>query len=475
MTHLRGESRYFVMEKSLFAALVICALLTVCSKEPSNSQANPEASPAAGAEQYGTPFANLPDPRDVVLYQVNIRAFSPEGNFAGVQSRLDAIKALGANVVYLLPTYPVGTLKSVNSPYCVKDYTSVNSEFGTLADLRTLVAEAHKRNMAVLFDWVADHTAWDNAWITHKSWYKQDAAGNIISPPKTGWNDVAALDYKNADMRNAMIEAMKYWIYEANIDGYRCDAADFVPEDFWRQAIAALHAIPGHKLLLLAEGTRADQFTAGFQLEYGMVFYSNMVDNIYAKKLSVRTIDFLNKDEYTDATASDRVVRYISNHDVDQNGTPLDLLGGKRGSLAAFVVAAYMKGAPMIYDGQEVGCPVKLQFLTRGTTIDWSINPDMLEEYKKIIGFRNSSQALRLGDPQSFSSDDVCVFTKSFNTEEVLVIVNLRNAVVSYAMPPALVGTTWKNVFDGTTVALPAGMNLQPFQYQILRKDHPGS
>lgn len=452
----------------------IWVVVAACSKSPAAAPVTPPVTPPTGTAdttyvQYGTPYAQVPAPKDVTMYQVNFRAFSIQGNFAGVQARLDSIRALGINVLYLMPVYPVGILKSVNSPYCVKDYMGVNSEFGSLADLRSLVSEAHKRNMAVLFDWVADHSSWDNAWTVNKSWYKQDGAGNIISPPGTGWNDVAALNFANADMRKAMIKAMKYWIYQANIDGYRCDAADFVPFDFWQQAIDSLRAITTHKLLLFAEGTRNDHFTAGFQLEYGMGFYYNMVNNIYGKQGSVLSIDSVNTVEYTNANADDRVVRYISNHDVDNSdGTPLDLLGGKSGSLAAFVVAATMKGVPMIYNGQEVACPVKLNFFNNSTPIDWAINPDITATYKKILSVRNNSDAIKQGDLTSYSSADVCVFIKSYNGVKVLVMVNLRNAAMSYSTPPALAGTSWKDVFDGSSFTMPAQLSLQPYEYRIL-------
>ena len=469
-----------MMKLSLFFVVSSCVVMTACSKSPpppSSSEsakgeqtANAESA-TSDAPQYGTPYAGVPDPEDAVIYQVNLHAFSAAGNIAGVQNRLDEIKALGANVLYLLPIYPVGVLKTVNSPYCVRDYEGVNSEFGTLDDLRTLVAEAHKRKMAVLFDWVADHTAWDHPWITNKSWYKQDEAGNIISPPTTGWNDVAALNYDNMDMRKAMIEAMRYWVYQANIDGYRCDAADFIPADFWQQAITSLRTISTHKLLLFAEGTRKDNYTAGFQLQYGMAFYNNMVNRVYGTHQSVRSIDVLNTTEYRQATGNDQVVRYISNHDVDQSeGAPMTLLAGKQGSLAAFVVAAYMKGVPMIYDGQEVGCPVKLSFFDKSTPIDWSINSDLTEEYKRIIGLRNESNAIRRGDLHSFSNDDICAFTKSLGNEEILVIVNLRHNSNTYKVPDSLVGDVWKDAYSGANVALAGQVDLQPYQYQVYTK-----
>ena len=194
-----------------------------------------------------------------------MRAFSTQSNFQGVIARLDSIKALGINVIYLMPIYPVGAVKSVNSPYCVKDYKGVNTEFGNLTDLRALIEGAHSRNMSVILDWVANHTAWDNAWITqHKDWYLQDGLGNIVSPPGTGWNDVAQLNFTNGMMRLEMIRSMKYWVYTANVDGFRCDFADGPPYDFWKQAIDTLRNITTHKLLMLAEGTRSNHYTAGF-------------------------------------------------------------------------------------------------------------------------------------------------------------------------------------------------------------------
>jgi len=446
-------------------------LALACNK--SGSSSNPVVPPPVPADstpsQYGTPYMETPAAQDAVIYQVNMRAFSPADDFKGVQDRLDSIHALGVNVLYLMPTYPVGVTKSVNSPYCIKDYAGVNTEFGTLTDLRSLVDQAHARHMAVLFDWVADHTSWDNAWITqHPDWYLKDGSGNIESPPNTGWNDVAALNFSNTDMRKAMIRAMQYWIYTANIDGYRCDAADFIPFDFWQAALDSLQNIPHHKLLLFAEGTRKDHFTAGFQLEYGMGFYYTVRDQVYKAGRTVKLIDSLNTAEYVNATAGSQVVRYISNHDVDNtDGTPLDLFGGKTGSMAAFVVAAYMKGAAMIYNGQEVACPVKLNFFNNSTVIDWTINPEVTAEYKKVIAFHNGSAAIRGGALQSYSSDDVCVFTKTSGSSTVLVMVNLRNTPVDYTFPPGLANTDWTDAFDASAQHAGATISLLAYGYKV--------
>src|SRR5580658_2017246 len=187
---------------------LFCFLLLACSKHHAVTPTTPPAdsttttAPTLPA-QYGTPFTGVPDPRDVSIYQVNIRAFSATHDLQGVINRLDSIKALGVNVIYLMPVYPVGVLKSINSPYCIRSFDSVGTEFGTLTDLRALVDGAHSRNMAVILDWIVNQTSWDHPWITqHPDWYLQNASGKIEA--LSGYADVAALNFASAAMRSAM-------------------------------------------------------------------------------------------------------------------------------------------------------------------------------------------------------------------------------------------------------------------------------
>ncbi len=460
-----------VIKMNIFSFLLICLLS--CSKNDAPTPNPPNGGDTTVVDptppQYGTPFTNVPDRENAIIYQVNIRAFSDAGNLQGVISRLDSIKALGVNIIYLMPTYPVGQVKSVNSPYCVKDYLGVNSEFGTLTDLRALVDGAHTRNMAVMMDWVANHTSWDNAWITqHKNWYQQDVNGNIISPPNTNYTDVAQLNFSNDSMRLEMIKDMKYWVYTANVDGFRCDFADHPPLDFWTQAIDTLRNIKTHKLLLLAEGSRSDNYIAGFDYNFGFGFYDDL-KSIYNSNKTVTSIDDVNTSEYTSATGTQRVVRYITNHDVNgSDGTPLTVFNGEDGSMAAFVVAALMKSVPMIYDGQEVGFATPITFPFTSVNIDWTPNPSVTNTYKQIIGFRNNSDVIREGDLTSYNSNDACVFTKQFNGNKVLVIVNMRNVPTNYAVPSALQNTSWKDAFNGSAVTIGTGVSLQPYEYKIL-------
>lgn len=421
--------------------------------------------------QYGIPFAGVPAREDAVIYQVNMRAFSQRGNFAGVTARLDSIKALGANVVYLMPIFPVGVVGAFNSPYCVKDYQAVNPEFGTLADLRTLVDAAHTRGLSVMLDWVPNHTSRDHAWIAdHPDWYLRDVNGNAISPPNTNYTDVAQLNFDSAPMRLAMIAAMKSWVYTANVDGFRCDYADAPPANFWQQAIDTLRHIRTHKLLLLAEGTNSSHYGAGFDYTFGFRFY-DALKRVYVSNSPATSLDALNTSEYNGAAGTQQVVRYTTNHDVNgSDGVPVTIFRGNAGAMSAFVVAALYKGIPMIYNGQEAGMTTRITFPFTSVKIAWGAHPEVTRAYQKLLTARDSSAALRHGSPRSYSTADVCAFTKTAGTEQAFVLANVRNVPTQFAVPAALANTTWTDALHRGSVTLSGQVTLPAYGYLVLKK-----
>lgn len=452
--------------------LFLLTFLIGCKKE---DDAKPVViTPATGEpKEFAAPFTGVPNLKDMVFYEVNMRAYSQAGDFKGVQARLDDIKALGINVIWLMPIHPVGQLKSVGelgSPYAVRNYTEVNPEFGTLADLQNLVKEAHDRQMAVVIDWVANHTAWDNPWITdHPDWYTRDANGNIQIPAGTNWQDVAELNYNHPDMRKAMIKAMKYWVFRANIDGFRCDAADFMPFDFWKQAIDTLRNVSNRKIILLAEGSRSDHFSAGFQLNYGWNFYT-MIKNVFRTGVSANNLAATHKAAYNALPANTGLLRFTTNHDESAwDGSPVQLLGGKKGAFSAFVITAYMGGVPLLYGGQEVGRAETTPFFSK-SPIDWTANSDYFTAYKQVMAFRQSSTTVRQGELENFPHNDAVVFKKKLLSEEVLVIANPRNGTVNYTVAPVLENTTWKNALTQADYSLGTTLTLQPYDYLILKK-----
>ena len=214
-----------------------------------------------------------------------MRDFSRSGDFRGVTRGLDRIQAVGANVVWLMPIYPVGIANrkgTLGSPYAVRDYLAVNPEFGTVADFKALVQAVHARGMKLILDWVPNHTAWDNVWVQqHPAFYVRDDSGALTVPRDdkgklTDWTDVAQLNYKNPEMRRAMIDAMRHWLVQFGIDGFRVDAAGFVPDDFWQEALPKLRASVKRPILLLAEWGDVKMHRFGFDLTYAWDSYSHL-------------------------------------------------------------------------------------------------------------------------------------------------------------------------------------------------------
>ena len=172
---------------------------------------------------------------DSVVYEVNIRQFSPEGTFKGVEAQLPRLKELGVDVLWLMPMYEIGTVErkgTLGSYYAISDYKKVNPEFGTMEDFEHLLAVAHQMGFKVILDWVANQTAPDHVWMTEKpaDFYERDAEGNAIW--EYDWTDTRSLNYENQEVWWSQDDAMRFWL-EKGVDGFRCDAAGEVPAEFW--------------------------------------------------------------------------------------------------------------------------------------------------------------------------------------------------------------------------------------------------
>ena len=409
----------------------------------------------------------LPAPEDVVMYQVNPRVFAPSASFNAVTARLDSIRQLGVNVVWFMPINEVGKKKSANSPYCVKDYRALNPEFGTMDEFRNVIRQCHNRGMAVIIDWVANHTSWDNDWLQHKEWYTQDANGNIIHPANTGWRDVADLNFDNAEMRLAMIDAMKFWVTEVGIDGFRCDAADFVPADFWKQALDSLRALPNHPLLMLAEGKRKDHFDAGFQMNYAWDFLEK-VREVFLKDSCATTLFAANRGEYDTIPAGKVKLRFTTNHDESAKMSPIKEFHGERGSMAAFVLTTYLHGGALIYGSQEVGHPERIDFF-HYCAIDWAANSTLRKEYETLMALYNAHPAIRKGTLKEYPDADVLLFEKQDGKERFLIAVNVRPDSRSVQLPADWQNRTYTDCGSATPVEAKDSLSLAPYQYRIFK------
>lgn len=408
----------------------------------------------------------VPNLEDVVIYQVNPRVFTGDRTFRAVGFYLDSIKQLGANIVWFMPIHEIGKEKSVNSPYCVRDYKSVNSEFGTMEEFKQLIKQCHEKGFGVIIDWVPNHTSWDHPWMENKSWYTQNEDGEVIWPEGTNWRDVADLNYDNQDMRLAMIEAMKYWVTEVGINGFRVDAVDYVPADFLKQANDTLLNIPDTRLLLLAEGKRPDHFESGYQLNYGWDFHQ-MMRRVYLRGEKASSLFEAYEKEYAAIPAGKHKLRFSTNHDEAAGKSPVEEWNGERGSMSAFVVSTFMPGCPMIYSSQEVGYPDRINFFYP-TPIDWTMNNPLRKEYEQLMAIYNAHDALRKGSLTTYPDDNILLFERAENGKKYVIAVNVRNEQQEMAIPDAFAAKSFTNLYSGAKGKLQGEMKLQPYEYQIL-------
>jgi glycosidase len=415
------------------------------------------------------PVNAVPALQDVVMYEVNLRSFSQAGDLDGVTARLDEIQSLGANVLWLMPIHPIGEERSVGqlgSPYSVQDYGVVSSEYGGLSELNTLVDAAHERGMFVLMDWVANHTAWDHAWLAHPDWYTHNAQGEIIHPPGTNWLDVADLNYSNTAMRSAMISEMQYWVSDVGIDGFRADAADFVPFDFWQQAIPAVRGATQRPLLMLAEGARTDHYNAGFDLTFDWNFY-NTVKSVFNSSNSAISLGMSNAAAYSQVPQGKSLLRFTTNHDESAwNATPVELFGSLDASLAAYAVTVAYGGTPLVYAGQEIGWSQNVPIFSK-SPLDWTTGQDTAEWYAQLLDIREDHMALRQGTLTDQSSSDVAMLLREHEGDQVLVMVNTRDNSKLIQVPAAWQGT-WFNQFTGATELVPPLFTLDAYEVLIL-------
>jgi len=370
--------------------------------------------------------------RNGVIYEIFPRDFSAAGNIAGITARLDDLHNLGVTILWTMPIHPIGEKGrkgEFGSPYSIRDYYAVDPNYGTLDDYKQLVAGAHQRGMKVIMDLVANHTAWDSVMMTNKNFYKQDGAGNVISPVPD-WTDVAGLNYRNPELRQYMIAMLKYWIKECDVDGFRCDAAPMVPKDFWQQVRTGLSAVKPD-IMMLDEGEQPDLLTNAFDVDYSWKLMWTMNDVIChdAPASNLRR----SWEESRAQNPKDALHMRISD---DHDETRAIARYGVRGALAASALMFTLDGVPLIYNGMEAGDATESAdpALFDKLNICWhphqNDRPDFQAIYHSLIQLRKQNPAFRAPDVQwlhNSSEATLVTYTRASDKDEFLVAINFSN------------------------------------------------
>jgi glycosidase len=411
--------------------------------------------------------------RNAVIYEVNVRQYTPEGTFKAFQKHLPRLKKMGVDILWLMPVNPIGIKNrkgSLGSYYAVKDYLAVNPELGSLADLKELVKKAHDLGMHVIIDWVANHTSWDNDLIKkHPEWYKKDDKGNIIAPVPD-WTDVAGLDYSNKELRKYMTDALCYWVREANIDGFRCDVAGMIPVGFWNQAMPQVRKIK--PIFTLAEWETPEMHDTAFDATYSWELYK-LGNDIAAGKQTADKIDSTYLAEAKKYSSDAYRMRFTTNHDENSwNGTEYKRLGG--GAKTFAVLFFTFPGIPLIYSGQESAMNKSLRFFDKDT-IKWGTYP-LQDFYTTLCSLKKTNKALKNGDAggplvkiRNNQEKSVYSFIREKDGNKILVILNLTASPCTVKFPDGIPADKWEPVFD--KVKLPKGkaqeIKLVPWQFLV--------
>ena len=409
------------------------------------------------------------------LYEVFVQDFSPRGDLRGVMEGLDRIQATGANVIWLMPIHPVALEKrkgTLGSRYATRDYYAIDPAYGTLQDFHDLIAAVHARGMKLIMDWVPNHTGWDHVWTReHPDYYIRTETGELSVPRGpdgnlTDWTDVAQLNYKNPGLRQAMIAAMRHWLVEFGIDGYRVDVAGFVPYDFWREALPQLRASVPRRILLLAEWADLEMHRVGFDLSYAWDSYSRLKE-VWNGAPASRFVE-LELAELTKMPPGGMRLRFTTNHDETAwDNPPVFRFQGPAGARAAFVAMALLPGRPLLYNGQEVESPQKLGIFEKEAIV-WD-QPDAATArafYRRVMELTRTEPALLATDfrpVETSAPTDVIAYRRG----DLVVLANPRNRPVTFSLP-GLDLRSARELLTGE--AVPAGnMGLPAFGARVLR------
>lgn len=405
------------------------------------------------------------------IYELNTRQATPEGTFKAATARLDELKDLGVDIVWVMPVQPIGKEArkgGLGSYYAISDYTAFNPEYGTREDFQEFVDKAHSLDMKVILDWVANHTSPDNVWAANPGWHKRDSLGQM--KVQYDWYDITELDYDNPDMRAAMVDAMKFWVDSINVDGFRCDMAMLVPTEFWESTVTELKKSKPD-LFMLSEAEEVDLTRKAFDMHYAWNLH-HIMNAVAQDKIKVDSLwsYFKEKEKRFEKRAFPMV--FTSNHDENSHaGSEFSRMNGAKGAEAMAVFTYLVPGMPLIYTGQEYGSDKMLRFFDKDTVVVNNTAPQFAI-YKSLNELRKENKALWSGEQggdlvrlENTAPERIFSMKRSVDGDQVVGVFNFANEPTQVTIND--IGGKMKLFPTGETVDVVETMTLQPFEYRV--------
>jgi len=382
-----------------------------------------------------------------------MRQFTEAGTFAAFAEHLPRLKDMGVQTLWFMPIHPIGITNrkgALGSYYSIKDFKDVNPEYGSQSDFKKLVEQAHALDMKVILDWVANHAAWDNVWtVEHPDFFERDEDGRFKTP--YDWEDVIQFNHQNPLQQQFMIDAMKYWITDFDIDGFRADLAHLTPLPFWINARRQTAALK-NDLIWLAE-TEDIPYHDAFDISFTWQWMH--ASEAYSKRQK-SFWDLLQTLHYYKNNFPEKALRmyFTSNHDENSwNSTAFEKYGNNVKALSVFNATWY--GIPMIYSGEEAGLNKRLFFFDKDP-INWTVDPSLHDFYKTLLHFRKQHPAIVAG-ASSFPSllnnaihHNLLGFYRRTNEHAILVLINLSNEHHTYVVDQEVAEGQYYNLFNNS-------------------------
>ena len=399
------------------------------------------------------------------------------GDLRGIINRLDHIKKLGADLIYMTPIFS----SSSNHKYNTMDYYSVDKSFGSMEDVRELIEKCHNLGMRIIFDAVFNHSGSDffafrdilenQTDSKYADWYHLEGfpvrtdkvnyytfADSIPSMPK--------FNISNPEVREYLLGVGKYWVKEMGIDGWRLDVCDEVDHSFWKDFRKAVKSVKEDAVIIGEIMHEASSFLKGDELDSIMNYpFKGASVDFFAK----RAID---AERFSGILASSRALymdhinrqmwNLLGSHDTQRFLTEA---GEDKGRLRLAAAFQFMYiGVPYIYYGDEIGMSGGKDPLCRGCMV-WDEDKqdmDLLMFFRRLIAIRKENPELVKGDlKMEVAKDGLVAFSRRSKDERILAVFNnsdqkkkLRKGIPSRAID-LYTGDTME--LNGSVVILPMG------------------
>lgn len=424
-----------------------------------------------------------------VMYQIQPRAFTPEGTLKAAIARLPKVAELGVNIIYICPVFiadddmdqtfwsprqKASGMNNPRNPYRMKDFYHVDPEYGTDNDLKTFIAEIHRLGMRVMLDMVYLHCGPTAVFLKdHPDFIKRDKEGKAVN---AAWK-FPALNFDNTELREYLWKNMEYWVKDFDVDGFRCDVASGIPLDFWEKGRARLEKIRPD-VAMLAESERVGDQVKAFDLNYGFTWFGS-IKRVYEKGEPTSNLRMTWEKMAAENPQGARFIRYTDNHDIANDAwtNRIEKVWGQKGVNAALVMNFTLDGVPFLYNGQEVADTARHSIFGR-LPVDWANGdtPAGKERFafcQKLSALRHKEPALTHGSLtwiDNDAPDAVLSFQRTLKSDRILTVVNLSNKSVNVKFKGVSEanGKSFKSLLDeGVNGDIKTGFRLQPYSFWI--------